>query len=140
MSEREIFLGALDREGAGERAAYLDAACAGRPALRQRTEALLRSHWEAGDFLGVPVRKQMAGANQSLAFIGPTREPGTLGRLDHYEVLEVVGRGGAGVVLKARDTRLQRVVAVKVLTHVGGPRGGPLVFGCPCLGGPIPLP
>jgi hypothetical protein len=106
MSEREIFLDALDREGARERAAYLDAACAGRPALRRRVEALLRSHREAGDFLGVPVLEQMAGADQSLAFLGLAREPGALGRLGHYEVLGVVGRGGAGVVLRARDARL----------------------------------
>jgi hypothetical protein len=62
MTEREIFLGALDRKGARARAAYLDAACAGRPALRQRVEALLRSHREAGDFLGVPALEQLARA------------------------------------------------------------------------------
>jgi hypothetical protein len=36
LNERTIFLGALDREDPAERAAYLDAACAGDPALRQQ--------------------------------------------------------------------------------------------------------
>jgi serine/threonine protein kinase len=115
MTERSIFLGALERDDPAARAAYLDAACAGKPALRQRVEELLRSHREAGTFLDVPAPEQLAAAEQSLAFLGPPREPGALGRLDHYEVLEVVGRGGTGVVLKARDTKLQRVVAIKVL-------------------------
>jgi hypothetical protein len=54
MTEREIFLDALDREDGGERAAYLDAACARRPALRRRVEALLKAYAGAGDFLERP--------------------------------------------------------------------------------------
>src|SRR5262249_11593254 len=113
--ERTIFLGALDREDPAERAAYLDAVCAGKPALRQRIEELLRSHREADTFLNVPAPDALAARGRSRAFRGPPPGPGALGRLDHYEVLEVVGWGGTGVVLRARDTKLQRVVAVKVL-------------------------
>src|SRR5262249_41700354 len=51
----------------------------------------------------------------ALAFLAPSQEAGSLGRLDHFEVLEVVGHGGMGLVLKARDTRLQRIAAIKVL-------------------------
>src|SRR5207248_6841364 len=38
-----------------------------------------------------------------------------LGRLGHYEVLDLVGRGGMGVVLRAFDEVLHRVVAIKVM-------------------------
>jgi len=42
-----------------------------------------------------------------------TLTPGT--RLGPYEVLSAAGSGGMGEVYRARDTRLDRVVAIKVL-------------------------
>jgi anti-sigma factor RsiW len=56
-----------------------------------------------------------AAVDDSLTFLKPSSRPGSLGRLDHYEVLELVGKGGMGPVLKAFDGVLHRIVAVKVL-------------------------
>jgi WD40 repeat protein/tetratricopeptide (TPR) repeat protein len=55
------------------------------------------------------------GDAETLAFLSPSKEPGHLGRLGHYEVVEIIGRGGMGLVLRALDDKLRRVVAIKVL-------------------------
>ncbi len=51
----------------------------------------------------------------NLDFLAPTDVPGHLGRLGHYDVMHVIGRGGMGVVIKGFDTHLQRPVALKVM-------------------------
>jgi serine/threonine protein kinase len=50
-----------------------------------------------------------------LSFLRPTDCPGLLGLLGQYQVQEEIGRGGMGVVLRAFDPLLSRVVAIKVL-------------------------
>ena len=41
-------------------------------------------------------------------FLGPSDDPAMLGRLGAYEIVEVIGRGGMGVVLKGLDAELDR--------------------------------
>jgi serine/threonine protein kinase/tetratricopeptide (TPR) repeat protein len=140
MTERTIFMMAVEITDPDERATYLKQACAGDGKLRQQVGALLAAHEREGAFLDVPVIDRF-GANslaanpqaetqpfissgleteteidhEISAFLAPSNQPGSLGRLGRYEVLAILGKGGMGTVLKAFDERLQRVVAVKVL-------------------------
>ncbi|HBL44923.1 MAG TPA: serine/threonine protein kinase, partial [Planctomycetaceae bacterium] len=51
-----------------------------------------------------------------LSFLEPPTVAGSLGSLCHYDIQELIGRGGCGIVFKAFDQRLHRIVAIKVMT------------------------
>jgi len=48
-------------------------------------------------------------------FLAPPQQPGEIGRLGVYRVLKILGAGGMGVVFKAEDPGLQRLVAIKAM-------------------------
>jgi serine/threonine-protein kinase len=54
-------------------------------------------------------------STQITTYLAPTEDPAFLGRVGHYEIAGVIGRGGAGIVLKGFDRSLHRNVAIKLL-------------------------
>jgi serine/threonine protein kinase/Tol biopolymer transport system component len=114
-----IFEGALDRPK-HERTAFLDEHTKHDPLLRGEIESLLAAHESAGQFLTQPAlgpRVEPSGSppepDRSLS--DQTRlAPGT--SLGAFTILEPIGAGGMGEVYRARDTRLDRQVAIKVLS------------------------
>jgi serine/threonine protein kinase/tetratricopeptide (TPR) repeat protein len=110
MIEEEIFHQALARSSPEERAAYLDQACAGDPALRASVEALLRAHAGGSGFLDAPAPAPAATVDEP-----PVGErPGTV--IGPYKLLEQIGEGGMGTVWTAQQTEpVRRLVAMKLI-------------------------
>jgi serine/threonine protein kinase len=91
-----------------ERQAYLGAACGADADLRCELESLIASYEEAGSsFLG-------ADASEVLQ-LTPSRALSSGTKVGRYELIELLGAGGMGEVYRARDARLDRLVAIKIL-------------------------
>src|SRR5262245_41977453 len=139
-----VFLAAAEIADPANRARFLDGACDGDTGLRSRVEALLRAHDQPDSLLdhpavappdpdrgasraltGTPDPGVAAGQttggesgasdDEPLAFLAPPTRSDAIGRIGHYEVLQVLGRGGFGIGFRAFDEMLQRVVALKVM-------------------------
>lgn len=134
MTDETIFNAALEKADPTERVAFLTEVCGDDTERRRRLDGLLAAHAGAVSFLERPAAAahdphagdsrtvgQEGGAPADgdevpLAFLGPTTRSDSLGRIEHYEVLQVLGKGGFGIVFRAFDDVLHRVVAVKVLS------------------------
>ncbi|MBI1323098.1 protein kinase [bacterium] len=139
MSERPsndvIFEEALGKSTPEELYAYLDNVCRGDEELRHLMVRMIEAHLGVGHFLETPVAfigplSELASdlelsieplsASESQegihpGILGPAERADSLGMLGSLDVLEVIARGGMGLVLRGFDSKLNREVAIKLL-------------------------
>src|SRR5262249_9377374 len=106
---KSIFGQAMALASPGERAAYLQQACAGDPELRGEIESLLQADQDAGSFLGQREPGPVATVEESIS-----EYPGSV--IGPYKLVEQIGEGGMGTVWMAQQTEpVRRLVAIKLI-------------------------
>ncbi|MBN2314758.1 MAG: protein kinase [Sedimentisphaerales bacterium] len=107
---KSIFLEALEKKTAEERKDYLDRVCGNDANLRAEFESLLKAHGGAGDFLE-SLAMERGGTFEDAPFL---EGPGT--KIGRYELLELIGEGGMGLVYLAEQREpVKRRVALKII-------------------------
>jgi hypothetical protein len=105
----ELFDQVLQRPRA-DRSEYLDAACQGDPELKAEVQALLDADDRAAGFLADPAT---AVGPLLLGDAAPSVPSGAM--FGPYRIERPLGQGGMGEVYLAEDTRLGRLVTLKIL-------------------------
>src|SRR5262245_41951529 len=104
-----LFHEALELQGEA-RAAHLARACGDDGQLREEAERLIAAHDQEGSFIDSPIFSETEGLTNDDRNMSPVGR-----RIGPYQVVSQLGRGGMGEVYLAKDTRLERKVALKVL-------------------------
>ncbi len=107
----EVLQSAQDRTPE-ERDAFVRSACAGDESLEREVRSLLAADPEAGQFLDRPAI-EVAAESVAREGGGDALAPGA--KLGSYDIIGPLAAGGMGEVYRARDTRLERSVAIKIL-------------------------
>jgi eukaryotic-like serine/threonine-protein kinase len=112
---RDIFLDALEK-AAGERAAFLDAACGGDAKLRAEVEELLRENEQLGDFLASPAFGDTTASTLNITTGMVEMMEAAGDKIGRYKLLQKIGEGGCGVVYMAeQEEPVRRRVALKII-------------------------